>query len=154
MLRFVQSIVQNRHDAEDVTHEVFAKLMRAIQKYEEREVPFAAWIVRVARNAALDHVRSRRQIPVEEVWVSDDGQDETSFELARAQGGSCRAARDAARGPRTPAYRRADAERDRRTAGKDRGVDPPPRRAALKVSLHEQGAAPVTAASGRSASAR
>ena len=84
MLRFVQSIVQNRHDAEDVTHEVFAKLMRAIQKYEEREVPFAAWIVRVACNAALDHVRSRRQIPVEEVWVSDDGQDETSFELSHA----------------------------------------------------------------------
>ena len=82
--RFVQSIVRNRHDAEDITHEVFAKLMRAIQKYEEREVPFAAWILRVARNAALDHVRSRRQIPVEEVRISEDGQEQTSYEYSRA----------------------------------------------------------------------
>ena len=80
MLNFVQSIVRNRHDAEDVTQEVFAKLMRAIQKYEEREVPFAAWIIRVARNAALDHVRARRQIPVEEVRVSENGHEQTSFE--------------------------------------------------------------------------
>jgi RNA polymerase sigma-70 factor, ECF subfamily len=82
--RFVQSIVRNRHDAEDITQDVFAKLMRAIHKYEEREVPFAAWILRVARNAALDHVRSRRQIPVEEVRISDDGYEQTSFEYSRA----------------------------------------------------------------------
>ena len=46
---------------------VFAKLGTAIQKYEAREVPFAAWILRVARNAALDYLRARRQIPVENV---------------------------------------------------------------------------------------
>ncbi len=80
MLKFVQSIVRNRHDAEAITQEVFAKLMRSIQKYEEREVPFAAWILRVARNAALNHVRSRRQIPVEEVRISENGHEETSFE--------------------------------------------------------------------------
>ena len=81
---FVQSIVRNRHDAEDITHEVFAKLMRAIQKYEERDVPFAAWILRVARNAALDHVRSRRQIPVEEVRISEGGDEQTSYEYSQA----------------------------------------------------------------------
>ncbi len=78
--RFIQSIVRDRHEAEDITHDVFAKLMRAIQKYEEREVPFAAWIMRVARNAALDHVRSRRQIPVEEVWISENGDEQKSLE--------------------------------------------------------------------------
>ena len=76
--------VRNHRDAEDVTHDVFAKLMRKIQKYEEREVPFAAWILRVARNAALDHVRSRRQIPVEEVRINEDGHEQTSFEYSRA----------------------------------------------------------------------
>ena len=82
--RFVQSIVRDRHDAEDITHDVFAKLMRAIQKYEERDVPFAAWILRVARNAALDHVRSRRQIPVEEVRISEGGDEQTSYEYSQA----------------------------------------------------------------------
>lgn len=81
---FVQSIVRDHHEAEDITQNVFAKLMKAIHKYEEREVPFAAWILRVARNAALDHLRSKRQIPVEEVRVTDEGYDQTSFEYSRS----------------------------------------------------------------------
>src|SRR5918996_3629904 len=77
---YVQSIVRDPHDAEDITQNVFAKLMRAILKYEQREVPFAAWILRVARNAALDHMRARRQIPFEEVRTSDEGHDQVGFE--------------------------------------------------------------------------
>jgi RNA polymerase sigma-70 factor (ECF subfamily) len=41
--------------------------MTALPKYEARDVPFAAWILRVARNVALDHMRQRRAIPCEEV---------------------------------------------------------------------------------------
>jgi RNA polymerase sigma-70 factor, ECF subfamily len=82
--RFVQSIVRDAHEAEDITQDVFAKLMKAIQKYEERSVPFAAWIIRVARNAALDHLRARRQIPVEEVRVADEGLDNRSHECRQA----------------------------------------------------------------------
>ena len=67
VLRYVTSFVRDHHEAEDITQNVFAKLMTAIQKYEQREVPFAAWILRVARNAALDHLRARRAIPTEEV---------------------------------------------------------------------------------------
>ncbi|HEX2706765.1 MAG TPA: sigma-70 family RNA polymerase sigma factor, partial [Solirubrobacterales bacterium] len=47
-----------------------------------REVPFAAWILRVARNAALDHMRSKRPIPTEEVRVTDAGGAQTSFDRA------------------------------------------------------------------------
>jgi RNA polymerase sigma-70 factor (ECF subfamily) len=81
---FVQSIVHDHHEAEDITQNVFAKLMKAIHKYEEREVPFAAWILRVARNAALDHLRSKRQVPVDEVRIADAGYDRTSFECSRS----------------------------------------------------------------------
>ena len=77
---YVSRIVQNSYDAEDITQNVFLKLPMAIQKYEPREVPFAAWIFRVARNAALDHLRARRQIPVEEVRRDDDGHEELGFE--------------------------------------------------------------------------
>jgi RNA polymerase sigma-70 factor, ECF subfamily len=72
--RFVDSLVHDHHEAEDITQNVFAKLMTKIGKYEQREVPFAAWILRVARNAALDHIRSRRSIPTEEVQIADTGQ--------------------------------------------------------------------------------
>ncbi len=73
---YVRSIVHDPHDAEDITQHVFAKLMHVIGKYEEREVPFFAWVLRVSRNVALDYVRRPRPVPVEEVRVSDEGDDD------------------------------------------------------------------------------
>lgn len=64
---YVRSIVRDHHEAEDITQHVFAKMMRVIDKYEEREVPFFAWMLRVARNVAVDHIRSERLVPVEEI---------------------------------------------------------------------------------------
>jgi RNA polymerase sigma-70 factor (ECF subfamily) len=69
---YVRSIVHDQHEAEDITQHVFAKLIHVIGKYEEREVPFFAWILRVSRNVAVDHIRRHRAIPVEEVRAVDD----------------------------------------------------------------------------------
>src|SRR5580700_4493971 len=69
---YVRSIVHDQHEAEDVTQQVFAKLIRVIGKYEEREVPFFAWVLRVARNLAVDHLRRQRVIPVEEVRTTTE----------------------------------------------------------------------------------
>lgn len=82
--RFVNSIVHDYHAAEDITQDVFAKLIKRINRYEERQVPFAAWILRVARNAAFDYLRARRQIPVEEVRAVDEHSDQESFEHAQS----------------------------------------------------------------------
>lgn len=84
VLRYVASFVRDHHEAEDITQNVFAKLMTAIKKYEQREVPFEAWILRVARNAALDHLRAKRAIPTEEVRVADTGRAQTSLDRGRA----------------------------------------------------------------------
>jgi RNA polymerase sigma-70 factor (ECF subfamily) len=73
---YVRSIVHDEHEAEDITQHVFAKLIHVIGKYEERDVPFFAWILRVSRNVAVDHIRRQRAIPVEEVRISEDGPDE------------------------------------------------------------------------------
>jgi RNA polymerase sigma-70 factor (ECF subfamily) len=81
---FVRSIVRDEHEAEDITHNVFAKLIGAIHRYEPREVPFAAWILRVARNAALDHLRARRQIPFEEVRTTDEGHEQVGFDRSQS----------------------------------------------------------------------
>jgi RNA polymerase sigma-70 factor (ECF subfamily) len=64
---YVRSIVHDHHEAEDVTQHVFTKLMKVIGKYQEQDVPFLSWILRVARNAALDSMRNNRLVPVEEV---------------------------------------------------------------------------------------
>jgi len=81
--RYIASIVHDHHEAEDITQNVFAKLIDGIQKYEQREVPFAAWILRVARNAALDQLRARRAIPSEDVRVDDGGHAQASFDRGR-----------------------------------------------------------------------
>jgi RNA polymerase sigma-70 factor (ECF subfamily) len=70
---YVRSIVHDHYEAEDVTQHVFAKLLRVISSYEEQGVPFLAWILRVARNAALDHLRQQRLVPVEDLRASDSG---------------------------------------------------------------------------------
>ena len=68
---YVCSIVRDEHEAEDVTQHVFAKLPAALRRYEPRAAPFSAWILRVAYNAAIDHMRTRRPVPCEEVRSND-----------------------------------------------------------------------------------
>lgn len=64
---YVRTIIHDEHEAEDVTQHVFTKLLTKIDRYEERSVPFAAWLLRIARNCAIDHVRGNRTICYEEV---------------------------------------------------------------------------------------
>jgi RNA polymerase sigma-70 factor, ECF subfamily len=68
---YVRSIVHDHHEAEDITQHVFAKLFFVIGKYEERNVPFFAWLLRVARNVAVDHIRQQRVVPVEDVRTTE-----------------------------------------------------------------------------------
>jgi RNA polymerase sigma-70 factor (ECF subfamily) len=68
---YVRTIVRDHHDAEDVTQQVFAKLMTAISKYEQRGVPFVAWLLRMSHNVAIDAVRARRTTPAEEIFGPD-----------------------------------------------------------------------------------
>ncbi len=68
---YVRSIVRDEHEAEDVTQHVFAKLMTSLHKYDDRGIPFFAWLLRLARNVAIDHLRAHRAIPTEHVLNSD-----------------------------------------------------------------------------------
>jgi RNA polymerase sigma-70 factor, ECF subfamily len=63
----VHRILQDVHEAEDVTQHVFLKLMSVLPRYQRREVPFSAWLMRVARNVALDAERKRRPMRYEEI---------------------------------------------------------------------------------------
>ncbi len=59
---YVRTILGDDHEAEDVTQQVFAKLITALSHYDQRGVPFLAWLLRVARNAAIDHLRANRAV--------------------------------------------------------------------------------------------
>jgi RNA polymerase sigma-70 factor (ECF subfamily) len=68
---YVRSIVRDDHDAEDLTQLVFAKLMTAVVKYDDRGVPFFAWLLRMARNLTIDHIRANRVIPSDTLFGKD-----------------------------------------------------------------------------------
>ena len=81
--RYVYSIVGDHHEAEDITQGVFLKLMRVLGSYTPRDVPFAAWLRRVARNAAIENLRSKRPLPVHELQTGEHSREELRCERVR-----------------------------------------------------------------------
>jgi len=52
--------VVNRVDAEDLTQVTFEKALRAWPRYDPRRAPPRAWLLAIARNALIDHVRAKK----------------------------------------------------------------------------------------------
>ena len=57
--RYVYFKVTSKSEAEDITQEVFLKALGAIGNYKPRQVPFTAWLFRIAHNEVVDYYRSR-----------------------------------------------------------------------------------------------
>jgi RNA polymerase sigma-70 factor, ECF subfamily len=68
---YARSIVRDEHDAEDITQQVFTRMMTALAGYEDRGVPFSAWLLRIAHNMAIDHTR-RRVVTVDDFSHVDE----------------------------------------------------------------------------------
>jgi RNA polymerase sigma-70 factor (ECF subfamily) len=52
---FITRRVRDRAVAEDLTSSVFHRALESLPRFEWRGVPFAAWLLRIARNAVADH---------------------------------------------------------------------------------------------------
>ena len=67
---FIVRRVRDRHEAEDLTAEVFQHALANLPRFEWRGVPFAVWLFRIAANAIADRwqrISTERSDP-----VSDD----------------------------------------------------------------------------------
>src|SRR5258705_10094718 len=60
--RYARSILRDEHEAEDIRQQVFARLITSIGRYQERSVPFSAWLLRVTHNRSIDYLRRPRPI--------------------------------------------------------------------------------------------
>lgn len=59
--RYVAGRVRSTQDAEDVTEEVFLRVVANLKRFEWRGLPFGAWVFRIARNEVVSHVRRQRR---------------------------------------------------------------------------------------------
>jgi RNA polymerase sigma factor (sigma-70 family) len=71
VLAVCMGVLGSRHDAEDAAQDAFASLAVALRKAPPTEL--RPWLVRVARNAAIDLARRRRTRAVADCAVPEDG---------------------------------------------------------------------------------
>ncbi len=62
----------DREDAEDITSDTFMLAFEAMDRYEWRNVPFGAWLFRIASNVVAAHYRKKRHsTPIDDVVLYD-----------------------------------------------------------------------------------
>lgn len=67
--------VRSRSAAEDLTSEVFLRMVRGLPNYRNQGIPFRAWLFKIAANLLTDHYRQHGKyntLPVSENEVSPD----------------------------------------------------------------------------------
>jgi RNA polymerase sigma-70 factor, ECF subfamily len=80
---YLHMSVGNRHDAEDLTTQVFVKMLESIGNFRWRSAPFSAWLFRIAHNLAMDHFRANKRWQLEEeVPEPDPGEGSAAEEEA------------------------------------------------------------------------
>jgi RNA polymerase sigma-70 factor, ECF subfamily len=67
VFNLIVRMVQDPGTAEDLTQEAFAKVFRSLRTFDVR-LRFAAWILKIAHNTTLDHLRRHRPqlVPLDE----------------------------------------------------------------------------------------
>ena len=68
--RLAWQLTGNREDALDVSQEAFLHAWRNLSGFRG-DCSFRSWLLRIARNAALDLLRQRARYPVESMTVTD-----------------------------------------------------------------------------------
>jgi RNA polymerase sigma factor (sigma-70 family) len=81
------SITRDPGLAEDVSQEVFVRAWRAASNYDSRKASVLTWLLAITRNAAIDVVRMRRPVPVDDELLDavliDVGSPSTEDEAVR-----------------------------------------------------------------------
>jgi RNA polymerase sigma-70 factor (ECF subfamily) len=55
--RYMVYRVNDQQAAEDLTSEVFMRMIKSLPRYRIQGIPFQAWLYRIARNLSIDHSR-------------------------------------------------------------------------------------------------
>lgn len=73
LFRFVNRRVEHRDLAADLTQETFLKALLALPRYEDRGLPFRAWLYRIALNEVRMHWRKRKEVVIDVSYMEMRG---------------------------------------------------------------------------------
>jgi RNA polymerase sigma-70 factor (ECF subfamily) len=74
--------------AEDLAEEVFVKILEKLGRYQNRGLPFSAWIFRIAHNHLIDYLRAQPKlgsVSIDDCHDLPEGRSERSLDLALTQ---------------------------------------------------------------------
>lgn len=67
--RFLFYRIQHKETSEDLTSVVFLKALENIKKFDFKKGLFSVWIYRIARNTAIDHLRTKKEtVNIEDIF--------------------------------------------------------------------------------------
>ncbi len=76
--RYIAMRIRNEMEAEDMTQQVFMKVLQSISSYKNTGVPFSSWIYRIAHNQVVDFLRQQNKkatVDIEGLPIPDMGDD-------------------------------------------------------------------------------
>ena len=76
--RYIVMRIRNETEAEDMTQQVFMKVLQSISSYKSKGVPFSSWIYRIAHNQVVDFLRQQNKkatVDIEGLPLPDAGDD-------------------------------------------------------------------------------
>jgi RNA polymerase sigma-70 factor (ECF subfamily) len=76
--RYLAVRIRNETEAEDMTQQVFMKVLQSISSYKSKGLPFSSWIYRIAHNQMVDFMRQQNKkstVDIEELQLPYTGED-------------------------------------------------------------------------------
>jgi RNA polymerase sigma-70 factor, ECF subfamily len=76
--RYIAMRIRNEMEAEDLTQQVFMKMLQSISSYKSKGVPFSSWIYRIAHNQVIDFMRQQNKkatVDIEGLQLPSTGDD-------------------------------------------------------------------------------
>ena len=86
IFRYVWLRVGDRQLAEDLTGDVFTRMLAALPSYRSVGLPFRAWLYRIAHNLLVDHYRKENQrvsVSLDAIEDQDAGESDLASTLDR-----------------------------------------------------------------------
>ena len=65
--RYIALKTGDRDEAEDMTQQVFMKALKSLGSFKWQNVPFSAWLYRIAHNQVVDHLRKKSRRPTSQL---------------------------------------------------------------------------------------